>query len=129
MPEHAVQRLEEVHGLLAGQHVVVLGAAYRGGVKETAFSGVFATVAALIKRQARVSVHDPLYSDEELRSLGFEPHTLGQPADAAIVQTDHAEYAELRAQDLPQVRTLVDGRAVLRGTFPCAIVLTLGRSR
>ncbi len=47
VPERAVQRLAEAIGGLDGKTVVVLGAAYRGRVKETAFSGVFATVAAL----------------------------------------------------------------------------------
>src|SRR5690606_2745893 len=52
MPDYTVGLLEGAHGDLAGQTVVVLGAAYRGGVKETAFSGVFATVAALVGRGA-----------------------------------------------------------------------------
>src|SRR6185295_15771309 len=62
MPEHAVDLLEAEYGDLAGARVVVLGAAYRGGVKETAFSGVFPAVAALQARGAEVSVHDPLYT-------------------------------------------------------------------
>ena len=41
MPDRAVQRLADVYGDLRGATVVVLGACYRGGVKETAFSGVF----------------------------------------------------------------------------------------
>ena len=56
-----------------GARVVVLGAAYRGGVKETAFSGVFDTVASLTTRGAEVSVHDPLYTDDELVGYGFTP--------------------------------------------------------
>ena len=48
MPAYTVGLAEHLHGRpLAGARVAVLGAAYRGGVKETAFSGVFATVAAL----------------------------------------------------------------------------------
>ncbi len=47
MPHHAVTLLEGAYGDLTGARVAVLGAAYRGGVKETAFSGVFATVEAL----------------------------------------------------------------------------------
>src|SRR6478735_3129000 len=60
-------------GDLTGKRVAVLGAAYRGGVKETAFSGIFATVEALTAKGATVSVHDPLYSDVELANLGFQP--------------------------------------------------------
>lgn len=88
----------------------VLGAAYRGGVMETAFSGVFATVQSLEGAGAEVVVHDPMYDDEELRALGFEPHHLGDPVDAAIVQTDHEVYADLGLSDLPGLRFIYDGR-------------------
>src|SRR5699024_1032798 len=89
MPERLVQQAADLLGSLAGTKTVVLGAAYRGGVKETAFSGVFPTVQALKEQGAEVYVHDPLYTDEELRGLGFQPHTLGEDVDVAILQTDH----------------------------------------
>jgi len=114
MPVHSVQRLEEHFGSVAGKKVVVLGAAYRGGVKETAFSGVFPTVAELRRRGAKVLVHDPLYSDEELRAEGFEPFHFGDPADAAILQADHAEYASLTRDQLPGVSVILDGRNSIR---------------
>jgi nucleotide sugar dehydrogenase len=112
MPEYAVGMLEGAYGDLSGARVAVLGAAYRGGVKETAFSGVFATVDALRARGAIVSVHDPLYEDAELTDLGFTPHHLGAEVDAAIVQADHAEYRGLGPADLPGIRVFVDGRRV-----------------
>ncbi|MER7414487.1 MULTISPECIES: nucleotide sugar dehydrogenase [Streptomyces] len=111
MPEHAVDLLAEAYGELAGADVLVLGAAYRGGVKETAFSGVFPTVRALRERGARVWVSDPLYTARELADLGLPPHA-GQPVTAAVVQSDHEEYRRLGADRLPGVRVLVDGRRV-----------------
>lgn len=110
MPEYTVGLLEGAYGDLTGAKVVVLGAAYRGGVKETAFSGVFPAVEALKARGAEVSVHDPLYADEELQQLGFTPYALGTPVDAAVLQADHPEYAQLTPADLPGVQVLVDGR-------------------
>jgi nucleotide sugar dehydrogenase len=110
MPEYAVGVLEGAHGSLAGARVVVLGVSYRGGVKESAFSGVFPTVDALRARSAVPLVHDPLYTDAELESLGFTPYHLGEPVDAAIIQADHPEYRSLRPADLPGVATLVDGQ-------------------
>ncbi len=110
MPRYTVGLLEGAHGDLSGQRVVVLGAAYRGGVKETAFSGVFDTVAALTEAGATVLVHDPMYTDDELTALGFAPYHLGEPADAAVIQADHAEYSSLTPADLPGLKTLVDGR-------------------
>lgn len=110
MPAYAVDVLASKHGDLRGQRVVVLGAAYRGGVKESAFSGVFGVVAALEKSGAVPLVHDPMYADDELTALGFSPYTLGEPADAAILQADHADYGSLTPADLPGIRTFVDGR-------------------
>ncbi|WP_010204860.1 nucleotide sugar dehydrogenase [Salinibacterium sp. PAMC 21357] len=112
MPEYAVGVLERAFGSLSGLKVVVFGAAYRGGVKETAFSGVFPTVAALKARGATAVVHDPLFTDAELNSFGFEAHSMGDPADAAIIQTDHREYRGLVPADVPGIRALVDGRRV-----------------
>lgn len=112
MPEYVVSRVEAVMGSLAGVRVAVLGASYRGGVKETAFSGVFDTVAALRERGAEVLVHDPMYTDEELRAFGWEPFHLGDEAAVAIVQADHREYARLAPADVAGIRLLFDGRRV-----------------
>jgi nucleotide sugar dehydrogenase len=112
MPDYTIGLLEGAHGDLTGARVVVLGAAYRGGVKETAFSGVFAAVESLRARGATALVHDPMYTDEELQALGFEPYHLGEKVDAAVVQADHREYAQLGPDDLPGLRTFVDGRRV-----------------
>jgi len=112
IPAHAVQLLVELTGGLAGLRVAVLGAAYRSGVKETAFSGVFAIVRELVMRGAVPVVHDPLYSESELRRLDLMPYRIGEPCDAVIMHTDHPEYKVLTPEDLPGIRALVDGRAV-----------------
>ncbi len=112
MPTYVVNTLAKLHGALKGQRVVVFGVAYRGGVKESAFSGIFPTVASLKKLGALVFVHDPLYTDSELLELGFNPYHFGQNVDAALVQTDHLEYRELSNYQMPGVRTLIDGRGV-----------------
>jgi nucleotide sugar dehydrogenase len=111
MPEYAVSRLEAEYGDLTGAQVLILGAAYRGGVKETAFSGAYPTAQALHRRGAVAYVSDPLYTEQELTGLGLTPHR-GEPVTAAVVQADHAEYRSLSSADLPGVRVLVDGRRV-----------------
>ena len=108
MPAHAVDLLGDVRG----QTVLVLGVAYRGGVKEHAFSGATRLRDVLADRGAVPVFADPLYSDEELRALGYEPWDRSR-ADAAIVQADHEEYKELAPDDLPGVTRIVDGRGVL----------------
>lgn len=112
MPEYVVGRVESLLGDLAGQKVAVLGASYRGGVKETAFSGIFATVAALEARGAQVKVHDPMYSDEELAAFGWQVYHLGEETSAAIVQADHAQYKTVTPGDFPGIKVLFDGRRV-----------------
>ena len=116
MPGHAVSLLEKMLGTLKGVDVLVLGAAYRGGVKETAFSGVFDVVRELTNCGAIVTVADPLYSDDELRNLGFEPAGDGVEPEALVVQADHSEYRQLSAVDYPQVKAIVDGRGILDET-------------
>jgi len=112
MPEYAVGLLDGMLDGVSGRRVVVLGAAYRGEVKETAFSGVFDTVRSLTQRGAEVLVHDPMYTDAELAALGFTAYHLGEPVDAAVIQADHAMYRELAPSDLPGVQALVDGRNI-----------------
>ena len=113
MPAHAVSLLKSSMGSLTGKKVVVLGISYRGGVKESAFSGVFATVAALKAEGADVSVHDPMYTDDESTKLGFTPHHMGESVDGVILQADHKEYVALSASDFPGLLAVVDGRRSL----------------
>ena len=112
MPQYVVDRAKEILGDLTGLRVVVLGASYRGKVKETAFSGVFPTVDALRAAGAQVLVQDPMYTDEELEGFGWQPYHLGENVDVAIVQADHPEYSKLTPAALPGVRLLLDGRRV-----------------
>jgi len=123
MPQRIVVLLEEMHGKLHKQCVVVLGASYRGGVKETAFSGVFSLVEKLEDLGATVYVHDPMYTNEELKELGFDPYSYGMHIDAAIVQADHLEYSLLLPSNLPGVKSILDGRNILRTEFWTGIKL------
>jgi UDP-N-acetyl-D-mannosaminuronate dehydrogenase len=117
-------------GSLSGKRIAVLGASYRGGVKETAFSGVFPVVAAVKARGASAFVHDPMYSDEELHALGFAPYELGTAVDGAIIQADHVEYRTLNSTDLPGADVIVDGRRVLDAlAFPSVILRVIGAAR
>lgn len=112
MPAYAVGVLQGLLGGLEGTRILILGVAYRGGVKETAFSGAMPLRDNLRARGAIAVAADPLYDAAELRALGFEPWD-GVPVHGAIIQADHAEYARLRPADLAGVRAIVDGRGVL----------------
>lgn len=126
MPEYAVALLEKALGSIKDINVLVLGVAYRGGVKETAFSGVFDVVASLEARGAAVCVHDPLYSSSELRELGFTPVGSSEKIDAIIVQADHIEYSALSLDEYPSVKAVVDGRRALGESWPNLVTIGAG---
>ena len=109
MPAYAIDLLGED---VAGRTVLVLGIAYRGGVRETAFSGAVLLRDELTGRGARPVFADPLYSADEVAAEGFTPWD-GSPVDFAIVQADHAEYRSLTRDDVPGATRIVDGRDVL----------------
>jgi UDP-N-acetyl-D-glucosamine dehydrogenase len=124
MPAYAADLLGDVDG----KRVLILGVAYRGGVKETAFSGAFALRDALAARGATVLAADPMFGDDELRGHGFTAWDGASDVDAAVVQADHAQYATFAAADLPGVSAIVDGRGVLdAANFPGIPVRRIGR--
>jgi len=127
MPAHAVKLLADNFGDLTGKRVAVLGISYRGGVKESAFSGVFGVVTALKSRGAVVVVQDPMYTDAEIVGLGFEPYAIGQTVDAVILQADHKEYKSLTKADFPGVQAVIDGRRTMdKANFADVIFRVIG---
>ena len=115
MAGYAVDATERVVGSLAGASVAILGVAYRGDVKETAFSSAFLLRDALRARGATVYADDPLYSDDELRALGFTPldATTAAGVHALILQTAHSAYTRLDLARFAACRVVVDGRRAL----------------
>jgi len=114
MPSYAVDLLEAaLGGSLQGATVLILGVAYRGGVKETAFSGAAALRDELRARAATALATDPLYDDAELVAAGYDPWPVGAPVDGAIVHTDHEQYRTLGPADVGGAHVVVDGRGVL----------------
>lgn len=113
VPQRVVNRLGDFMGGLERKTIVILGAAYRGEVMETAVSGVKPTAAALEAAGAIVVVHDPLFTDSELETLGYAPYSLGSSCDGAIVQANHNMYKDLTPADLPGITAMYDGRSWL----------------
>jgi UDP-N-acetyl-D-glucosamine dehydrogenase len=125
MPGYAVDLL----GDIAGRRVLVLGVAYRGGVKETAFSGVQALRDELETRGGIALFADPLYTADELCGLGSTPWE-GEAVDEAVVQADHRKYAALAPEDVGGAVSVVDGRGILdRERFRAAGVKISGIGR
>ncbi len=126
MPIHILNRVAEALGSLKDKKVAVLGLAYRGGVKEHAFSGAWDLVKGLHSKHAKPFVQDPLYSEEELLELGLAPFNLGEKCDAVIIQADHEMYAHLSYTDFPSAKFMVDGRNItsldLRSSLPNYVI-------
>jgi UDP-N-acetyl-D-glucosamine dehydrogenase len=132
MSAFAVDGIEDRIGSLEGQPVVVLGVAYRGDVREDAFSSAFRLRDELQVAGARVYAHDPYFDDDHLRVLGFEPYDLERPAEVrvAILQAAHAAYADLDPAALPGLELFVDGRNALdRAPFDAAGIRYVGVGR
>ncbi len=97
MAEYAVQRLQTAIGSLANQPVLMLGVAYRGDVREVAFTSARLLQKALLECGATVYVDDPLFSEDELRAMGYTPLTAEMEGNirAIVVQADHQAYRSL----------------------------------
>jgi UDP-N-acetyl-D-mannosaminuronic acid dehydrogenase len=96
--------------------VLLMGIAFRPGVKEDRYSPFFEARDALQEAGAQVYGWDPLYTGEEITALGVTPtHSLAG-MDAAIVITGHEEFKgldwEKETKEMQQP-VLVDGRFIV----------------
>jgi nucleotide sugar dehydrogenase len=112
MAEYAADRLEAELGDLRGQTILLLGVAYRGDVRETAFTSARLVRDALLARGAYVFADDPLYTPAELDSMGYSPLPESQrgAVRALILQAAHSAYADLDLGQFPTCQLVLDGR-------------------
>lgn len=110
----AIERLRRALGTLDGRRVLILGLAFRPGVKEHLLSPAYLLDSELRLHGAETYVNDPLYSDEEIRSCQLQPGSLDdeQGFDALVLNTAHTEYAELNWAVMANrgVQAVIDGR-------------------
>jgi nucleotide sugar dehydrogenase len=116
MAEYAVNRIEAITGPLGHQSVLMLGVAYRGNVRETAFTSARLLQDALIAHGAIVYVEDPLFNATELQALGYTllPEGYESEIRAVLLQADHAAYQSLDFTSFPHCQVVMDGRRALR---------------
>jgi nucleotide sugar dehydrogenase len=110
MPDYYVSKLEEKIGNLNGKSILVLGVSYRDKVKETAFSGAYDVRNSLLSRGAKPYFIDPLYTPDELNSLGFQANFNEKDIDGIILHTQHEEFLQLDFDNFPKVSSVIDGR-------------------
>lgn len=112
MPGYAAKRVEELLGTLAGKRVLILGLTFRPNVAVTPHTNAVDLLREFTARGATVHGHDPLLSEEGVRSLGFEP----APAplggyDVAVVHAYHRAYQAIQWR--PIAPLLLDARNAL----------------
>ena len=115
MAGYAVSRIEAIVGSLERQPVLILGVAYRGDVRESAFTSARLLQDALQDHGATVYADDPLYSEDELRAMGFMPLLPGREEEIQVIvlQADHQAYREYDFSRFPHCRVVLDGRRAL----------------
>lgn len=115
MAQYAVRRIEAVIGSLANRPALILGVAYRGDVREVAFTSAKLLQDALLEQEATVYVDDPLFSKHELHALGYTPLTpdIEGKICAIILQADHQAYQSLDFSRFAGCQVVLDGRNVL----------------
>ncbi len=83
-------------------------------MKEHICSPAFQLRHELLRLGAHVQLHDPVYTEEELRGFGVEPGAADDsPApDVIVLNTAHPEYAALDFPELAArgLQAAVDGR-------------------
>ncbi len=103
-------------------NVLVLGLAFRPGVKEDRNSPTYRLKTILEAKGARVFLYDPLYSAEELLKKGFEPASApgkefdaGLKFEAIVLVTAAPQFASLDFKHLYSngVKVIIDGRNFL----------------
>ncbi len=115
MAEYAVRRVESVIGSLAHQSVLILGVSYRGDVHEVAFTSAKLLQDALLKSGAMVYVDDPLFSQDELRALGYTPliSEVEGEIGAIMLQASHQAYQLFDFSRFASCQVVLDGRYAL----------------
>jgi UDP-N-acetyl-D-mannosaminuronic acid dehydrogenase len=114
MADHVVRLLEDNLGDLDGRTVAILGVAYKANVSDTRSSPALLLADRLQSNyDVDLALTDPHVDDQTLQLYDFE--TAVADADAAVVMTDHDEYAALEPADLDGLRghLVVDTKAVL----------------
>ena len=120
MPFHMVdlimEGLNELGRNVRGSNILILGLAFRGGVKETRNSPAIPIIQRLKKLHANVFLYDPLFSREEIESFGAAYSDSFDNMDCLVIVTDHKEFREYDWQKIGnkmRSKVIVDGRQIV----------------
>ncbi|HEX7080824.1 MAG TPA: nucleotide sugar dehydrogenase [Gammaproteobacteria bacterium] len=110
-PARQLERVAEAWKPLKGKRVHLLGLAFRPGVKVDTLSPAYSMRDHLNRVGANITLEDPYYTDEEIRSAGFEPGGV-EGAQLVVLNTAHKEFAapDFAAWRRAGVECVLDGR-------------------
>lgn len=111
MAAYAWSRLKEKRGI---QKVLILGLAFRPGVREDALSVAYTLRKVLQQDSIQLQLHDPYYEADEIAARGFEPciDIYTTDADALVLVTMHPDYQTIDWEKMKTagIRGVLDGR-------------------
>ena len=120
IPDYVVKLAKDALGErgkdLKDANILVLGIAFRGGVKETIKSTGLEIIGKFSPLAKSVYAYDPLYSRKEIEAFNVKHSTGYGNIDAIIIAADHREFREYDWKGIAKkVRTpvLIDTRQVV----------------
>lgn len=117
MPQYTVDLLKENLQTLKNKIILVLGLAFRAGVKELAFSPSVKIIELLKKEQANVFVYDKMFTKEEIERFGLYLDKIQdiEKLDGIILTTAEEEFKEINFGKLKEngLQVIIDGKNFL----------------
>lgn len=120
-PSHIVELvtrgLEKCGKSVRRSTIAVLGISYRNDVKEARNSPSIEIIQRLMKKGAKVKIHDPFYSIKELGGMGFRGSESVEGAvedvDCVLVAVGHNQFTTIKLNDIARLMRkpacLIDG--------------------
>lgn len=120
MPQHVInlakEALKEKNVPLNRANILILGVAYRAGVKEVRKSPGIKIARELIGKTKNVSVYDPLFTEIEIKNLGLKYKKNFLRLDCIIITTDETEFRNLnwkKVGNQMNSKALVDAKNII----------------
>jgi UDP-N-acetyl-D-mannosaminuronic acid dehydrogenase len=111
-----IEGLKDVGRSAEGSNILILGLAFRDGVKESRNSPAIPIIQRLKELRASVFLYDPLFSKEEIETFGAKYSDRFDDMDCAVIVTDHKEFRRYDWQKIGnsmRSKVIVDGRQVV----------------
>jgi len=108
--------LSEKNKKLKESTILILGIAYRGGVKETRMSPGIKIYKELEKKSINVFAFDPLFKKEEIEKLGMNYRDSFKNIDCVVITAEHDEFKNLNWKKISkEIRTksIVDTKSII----------------